>query len=212
MAGTVVPKGRTYASPKEKTQEQYRDAMFKRQQASIDEAAGAADRIFKAQKAISLMDAGTYTGAGAEALAWWKSVGEVLGVETDVANYQELRNLLSEGIKTNMAATKGAISEKEMEMFEAWAANVKNTPEGNRRILELSIAIEKRKMKMAEMFKQGQRDGKDPAALEQEVEDAVKAWGEASPIFGTLADGGGSGGTPHSNNRAGLKSLFPSDL
>ena len=194
-----APKGSMIEDPKTAVRKQYDKNMIDRQTAAIEDGALSGDRILKSKRVLKLLDKGTYTGAGASQWGWWRSVAEVLNVKTNVADYQELRNLLSEGIKTNMASTSGAISEKEMEMFEAWAANISNTPEGNRRIVMLSIAIEERKRMIAQMYKKGQRAGTSPGVLEQKVEDAVNKWGRETPLFGA-AQGSEPGTEPDANS------------
>lgn len=103
-------------------------------------------------RAIDLLDpknGDVYTGMGGEALAWGKSLGAAFGFfEEDVKNIQELRVLLGDRIMARVAQTKGAVSEKEMDLFEKFSANFGNTAEANTAILKVLQNVLKRDLEV----------------------------------------------------------------
>lgn len=112
-----------------------------------------AERIIgTAERFRSTLDANPelWTGAGAESLTYMKNVAITLGVASEewidqTADMDKLRSMTMDFVMGRIQNTKGAISEKEMKAFERSSPNLQNTTEGNRRLLEMMIAVEERK-------------------------------------------------------------------
>lgn len=117
------------------------------------------------------------TGFGAEAVTKAK---RLLG--QDVANAEQLQTLLGDQVMARVGQTKGAVSEKEMELFQQFSANFGKTNEGNRKIVDFAMKAAERAKKIQTAINDGFRTGKDPFTIEQEVQ-AIR---EANPITDAL--------------------------
>ena len=77
--------------------------------------------------------------------------------------------------------TKGAISQKEMEAFEAASPGVKNTPEGNKRILTLARLVANRQKAVAQAVRAiSSRRGVTKLEIDDERIRAMEEFGEIS--------------------------------
>lgn len=105
----------------------------------------------------------TRTGTGRSLTLSFQKLALALGVgnidENDVAAAEALRSKGMDFILQRIQKTKGAISEKEMKAFEAASAGIKNTPEGNRRILALARHVAGRNQARAEAIRQAYNRG-----------------------------------------------------
>lgn len=96
----------------------------------------------------------------------------------------------------NVAKTKGAISNAEMELFQAAAPGMSQTPQGNAAMLDMLDAIADRQMMRAESMETWRRDHGNLDGFET-------AWGEYVSNNPLLAPDG-QGGVSLSNPRAGV--------
>ena len=105
---------------------------------------------------LDLVNSGVNTGSLAEAKLGLKKLLLASGItdmDADLDAIADAETMSSKGmdfILQRIAKTKGAISEKEMKAFEKASPGLKNTPEGNRRILALVNKIADRQRFEAE--------------------------------------------------------------
>ena len=116
-----------------------------------------ADRTLENTKQmLDLVNSGVNTGSLAEAKLGLKKLLLASGItdmDADLDAIADAETMSSKGmdfILQRIAKTKGAISEKEMKAFEKASPGLKNTPEGNRRILALVNKIADRQKFEAE--------------------------------------------------------------
>tara|TARA_R110000850_G_scaffold45232_1_gene114371 strand:- start:1914 stop:2714 length:801 start_codon:yes stop_codon:yes gene_type:complete len=105
----------------------------------------------------------TRTGTGRALTLSFQKLALALDVgnvdENDVAAAEALRSKGMDFILQRIQKTKGAISEKEMNAFEAASAGIKNTPKGNKRILALARHVAGRNEARAEAIRQAYNRG-----------------------------------------------------
>jgi len=92
-----------------------------------------------------------YTGTGQGAVAAWNKIGTVLGFEDATDAQAATEAFRSGGLEVAMQyinATKGAVSDMEMEKFIEASPNLHNTQLGNLFIIEFAIARQKREQKL----------------------------------------------------------------
>ena len=118
------------------------------------------------------------TGFGAQAVVEAKKMFP--GVQ--VANEEQLQTLLGDQVMARVAETKGAVSEKEMDLFKQYSANFSKTTEGNKRIIEFAIAAAERAKKIDRVISDGMESGLSP----YEINRNVKAAQEAEPLESIL--------------------------
>ena len=83
-----------------------------------------------------------------------------------------------------VAQTKGAVSEKEMELFKQYSANFGNTPEGNKRIINFKKAKSKRDIAVGKMIVDMQRAGESSYDIDLAIDEHIAA----NSILDTLID------------------------
>jgi hypothetical protein len=87
-------------------------------------------------RAMTLLDEGAKTGFGESWLLKGRQALNTLGFDVPgTANSEELRTLLGNQVMARVAQTKGAVSDREMQMFTEYSANFGNSEEGNKQIL-----------------------------------------------------------------------------
>lgn len=136
------------------TQEQWNAKLRAEDQAMLGEGArkyyqdvnaaglSAMGRVEDYNEMLSLLDS-AYTGTGAEQAVAARRLGSILGFNVDeeaLANSEKLQVLLGDELMSRVAQTKGAVSNKEMALFEQFSPSFKKSREGNRRILEYKRA------------------------------------------------------------------------
>ncbi|MCP5012285.1 MAG: hypothetical protein GY942_20090 [Aestuariibacter sp.] len=118
------------------------------------------------RKALSILD-GVETGTFEETKLAGKKLGAALGFDVDmsnVANAEQLMTLLGDQVMARVGETKGAVSEKEMDLFTRYSANYGNTTEGNRRILQFKLEKAQRDIALAKIV----RNSKGKTSIEVE--------------------------------------------
>lgn len=105
------------------------------------------------------------TGFGAEAAMKAKRL--IPGV--DVSSAEQLQTLLGDQVMARVAQTKGAVSEKEMALFQEFSANFAKTPEGNKKIVQFAKKAAIRAKKIQAVITDGFATGKTPFEIQAEV-------------------------------------------
>lgn len=132
-------------------------------------------RIGDYEKAINLLD-DVQTGPFEENLVKAKRVAGRLGIDVDwnnIGSAEELRVLLGNEVMSRVAETKGAVSEREMQLFTDYSANFGNTSEGNKRILAFKKSKAKRDAHLAKMVRRMQKQNKTSLQIREAVENYV---------------------------------------
>jgi hypothetical protein len=92
-------------------------------------------------------------------------------VDTDsIGRAEELMTLFGDEVMSRVGETKGAVSQKEMELFKEYSSNFGKTPEGNRAILRFKQAKLKRDIEIAKMVRKMQ---KNPMLTSIDIEEAI---------------------------------------
>jgi len=103
---------------------------------------------------LSLYDRGATTGFGSEFGAKVRSVGLALGMDVDknkLASVEGFRTLGLQFVQNAIQLTKGAISEKEMDLFRDGSINVGNTKQGNMLIAKMMTHANNAKRRLAQL-------------------------------------------------------------
>jgi hypothetical protein len=126
-------------------------------------------------RALTLLET-VQTGPFQENLMAAKRMASQIGLDVDlskVSSAEELRVLLGNEVMSRVGETKGAISEKEMDLFIQYSANFGNTPEGNRKILEFKKAKATRDMELMKIVRDMRKSGKTSPEIQEAVMDYV---------------------------------------
>jgi hypothetical protein len=146
-------------------------------------------------RALQLLDT-TYTGPGAELAANAKRWAGVLGFDAkSVGSFEELQNIIGDSIMQRVNQTKGAISDKEMRLFELWSASTSKTPDGNKAILRGAKAVAEREREMSRLVQKLRKAGKNELEIQAEVADFATKLQEEKPLFSEADEGLLSGST-----------------
>lgn len=131
--------------------------------------------IRKIDGALKLFDEGLRTGFGAEAVAKVKRIGQALGADfgKDVSNFEQLQPVIGAQVLSFVQQTKGSISNKEMEIFENYAASNNKTPAGNKAILGAVRKALERDVAIAKMVNDLRKEGKSEIQIQQDVNSYV---------------------------------------
>lgn len=131
----------------------------------------ASDDIGQYNRALDLLDK-VYIGSLSEQKLALSRLARVLGVPVDtdkIANTEEVQALFGDAVMSRVQDTKGAVSNKEMELFSSYGPELTKTSQGNRQILEWRKAKAKRDRTMARMASRLQKEG----ATSVEIENAL---------------------------------------
>ena len=124
------------------------------------------------------------SGAGAKYVTQMRSWGKSLGFEVDeekLATAEGMRALTMDFVLALIKQTKGAISEKEMDAFEAASAGLGNTRRGNEMIIKMALSLANRSKSMASAVRAAY--GNNSAAGRVALDDARN---KSASSFGTL--------------------------
>ena len=144
------------------------------------------DETYQIEEMIGLVEAASATGVSTGAFANLrndiKKIALAFGVdvnENQIANFEAMKSGGMAFVLKLISKTKGAISEKEMDAFEQASAGVRNTPEGNKRILALARHNLRRKRARAEAMQQAaSKDGATPVSIDKAGAAALKQFEE----------------------------------
>ena len=171
---------RSVTQTPEQIQEIRRGEMGDKRLAEIQtNAATLSGNLGKLKETQALLDK-VRTGFGAEAMTAAKRI--LPGVS--VANEEQLQTLLGDQVMARVGETKGAVSEKEMDLFQQYSANFGKTTEGNKRIVAFAIKAAERAKKIDAVITSGLETGKSPFEIQREV----KAIQDSEPLETTLGD------------------------
>ncbi|MCG7904419.1 MAG: hypothetical protein JAY60_18580 [Candidatus Thiodiazotropha weberae] len=141
----------------------------------LDTGYSARSTVADLEKALDLLD-NVETGPFEEVKLKAKKIASKLGMEIDidsVSDAEHLRTLLGDQIMERVAQTKGAVSEKEMDLFTQYSANFGNTPEGNRKIIAFKKAKAERDIQVMRMVRKMDKEGKTSLEIRDAVMDYV---------------------------------------
>jgi len=117
------------------------------------------------------LDANVKTGFGQETLMQAK---KILG--QDVSSEEEFQARVGAEAMKNIALTKGAISDREMDYFKTvLSPNMGKTTEGNKKIIEFRIKYANRANKIAKMVSNLQKNKKDPYEIQEAVDEIISS-------------------------------------
>lgn len=118
--------------------------------ASRDEASFIFNNIDVMEKALD----STYTGFGGEAVASINTVAALFGMnEQEAANAELFRSKSIDQVLAFVQKTKGAISNREMELFIAAAPGLGRTREGNKKLLSVAKSFAEFEKKKGDEFR-----------------------------------------------------------
>jgi hypothetical protein len=119
----------------------------------------------------NLLDANVKTGFGQETLMQAK---KILG--QDVSSEEEFQARVGAEAMKNIALTKGAISDREMDYFKTvLSPNMGKTTEGNKKIIEFRIKYADRANKISGTISDLQEQGKSPFEIKKAVDKIISS-------------------------------------
>ena len=207
----TVPKTSPFATPEQQAQaaalaKRYGSAE-ERTQFAIKTGQDSKEALVKIDAAIDLLaDDEVYTGAFSGVRERFLSMIQPFGFsetwERKLAKAEVLGVFLGDFVMARVAQTKGAISEKEMDLFAKWAAGGSKSKAGNLRILQALRKVETRRIALSKEANRLMRE--DPNRNAVELNFLLQDWMDTEdPLFeeseiNTLG-GGGSGGAESPN-------------
>jgi hypothetical protein len=118
-----------------------------------------------------LLDTNVKTGFGRETLM---QAQKILG--QDVSSEEEFQARVGAEAMKNIALTKGAISDREMDYFKTvLSPNMGKTTEGNKKIIEFRIKYANRANKIAKTISNLQKNKKDPYEIQEAVDEIISS-------------------------------------
>jgi len=122
------------------------NSMTKVLTASSEANGNATVDIKRYQQSLAILDTGIYTGTSAEAIQTFRKFGILMGVVgentiIDAAHIEQFRSNALESALKYVQQTSGAISEKEMALFQAAAQGLDKTPEANRLLINTAMRV-----------------------------------------------------------------------
>lgn len=131
------------------------------------------------------------TGFGEEWKTYAMQLGNFLGLEIDqkeLAQREALMARLGDEVMARVGETKGAVSEKEMELFKQYSANFGKTNLANRFLLEFKRQKFVRDIDVANRIRMMRRQGLRSSEIDAAIHDYVNGEGElADSIMDELA-------------------------
>lgn len=158
-------------SPESKLQTQ-RVLELDKSLGSLREAGTVASLDVEPLKEITkLLDTNVKTGFGRETLM---QAQKILG--QDVSSEEEFQARVGAEAMKNIALTKGAISDREMDYFKTvLSPNMGKTTEGNKKIIEFRIKYADRANKIAKTISNLQKNKKDPYEIQEAVDEIISS-------------------------------------
>lgn len=117
-----------------------------------DQAMGNIANIQQFRRLQSQVSTGKFTGTMLELDKTMQAFGLPPVSNMNIPAAEALRGVQLEFVMQRVQQTKGAISEKEMALFEAAAPNLANTPEGNALLLDFAERVSKRQIEIQRLY------------------------------------------------------------
>lgn len=154
-----------------------------RNQFVITKAAESREARAKIEVGLELLrDEDVYTGKFAGFKQWALATADAFGIKSaSLPKRQVLDVLLGDFVMARVAQTKGAISEKEMALFERWAAGANKTKEANIAILEALEKIESRRIELSQEARRLRK--REGVTNSIELDDALQEYMDRHPAF-----------------------------
>lgn len=152
-------------------QEMVENTFVGRQESILNASADATKYIQLAELGQYLLAGGMETGALEKTKMLAKNISNSLGLtDFDISNQELFVTQIEPIMMEFIQQTKGAISEKEMGLFQSWSADMKKTPGGNMKVLKAlqkaNENINATKQIIVEMNGQGKSAQEIDAAIE----------------------------------------------
>lgn len=152
-----------------------------------------------------------YSGAGGEKATQFKKALVAIGVkDADAAAPNELFQKLSNRTILDMSGGSlgNGFSNADRDFIQATTANIGNTPEGNRRILDMAEKVETRKAEIAKRAREYAKGHN--GRIDAGFDDELAAWAEKNPAFkDEIAATPGAAKLPSGASGGTLKSGIP---
>lgn len=129
----------------------------------------------KVDRALKLLDT-VGTGPLEQQKLQLKKVGKMLGFDVnpaEIGSAEELQTILGDQIMARIGQTKGAVSEKEMQLFSDYSANFGKTPEGNKRILQFQKEKMLRDVEIGKMIRKMRKENATSIDIQNAIDDYV---------------------------------------
>ena len=131
----------------------------------------AAQDIAPFKEIVGLLDTSVKTGFGRQTLMAAK---KILGA--DVSNEEQFQARVGELAMRNIALTKGAISDREMDYFKTvLSPNMGKTTEGNKKIIEFKLKYAERADTIAKTISKMQSQNADPYVIQSEIDKIIES-------------------------------------
>jgi hypothetical protein len=131
----------------------------------------AAQDIAPFKEIVGLLDTSVKTGFGRQTLMTAK---RILGA--DVSNEEQFQTRVGELAMRNIALTKGAISDREMDYFKTvLSPNMGKTTEGNKKIIEFKLKYAERADTIAKIISKMQSQNADPYVIQSEIDKIIES-------------------------------------
>lgn len=172
--------------PYEDTQTKTRQEFLANAGNEIDKKAQAASQSLNtiASMRQQMDDPRFYSGVGAEGALLWKQLVAAFGGDPDAAKPMEsFRSMANKSVMDGLSGSLGTgVSNADREFIQNQVANLGNTPEGNRAILDLKERLDQRALEIQQFaFDYRQKTG---GVIDDAFFPALRQWSEANPMFG----------------------------
>jgi hypothetical protein len=158
-------------TPEEELQTQRWTTLDKLQSDIRATGVAAAQDIAPFKEIVGLLDTNVKTGFGRQTIMTAK---KVLGA--DVSSDEQFQARVGELAMRNIALTKGAISDREMDYFKTvLSPNMGKTTEGNKKIIEFKIKYAERADTIAKTISKMQSQGADPYVIQSEIDKIIES-------------------------------------
>jgi hypothetical protein len=138
-------------------------------------------------------DPGFYSGFGGPQVMELKRLAAAIGIDPEGVDSMEAFNALSK--QAALAAMGGSLgtgfSNADRDFVEQQVPNLANTPEGNRKLIQIQKAIAERKVQIAELATEYVNEH---GVLDANFDRELATWAEANPLFGGAGGGQAGGG------------------
>lgn len=128
-----------------------------------------------------ILSSGVRTGWGAQTVNDMKRALIALGFDADsvgVAGVEQLQVLFGDAVMARVAETKGAVSNKEMDLFEKYEPSLRKTPAGNLAI----IKFQKQRLSRARVMSQYARKWSDEGVRDAEIRRRLNSYMDKYPL------------------------------